>query len=147
MKKCDICGKEFEPRQSNHKRCSPECTKEGQRRNNKLPKHYQRRLERQKKRYHEDPERKAYIKRKNKEKVERNTKIIREVQKDGCIKCGENDPACLDFHHRNPKQKDQPIARMRHYSEERLKTEIAKCDVLCSNCHRKLHFYSDPTSE
>jgi hypothetical protein len=58
-----------------------------------------------------------------------------------CIRCGENHPATLDFHHTNPDEKDGDIATLvQHYSIERLKREIAKCIVLCSNCHRKEHY-------
>ena len=59
-----------------------------------------------------------------------------------CEKCGENNIACLDFHHTNPDDKEFTIARMVHigYSKERIIKEINKCIILCSNCHRKLHF-------
>ena len=58
-----------------------------------------------------------------------------------CTACGENHPATLDFHHRNPQEKDLEISKMSTYgwSVERMQKEIDKCDVLCSNCHRKLH--------
>lgn len=57
--------------------------------------------------------------------------------------CGENHPATLDFHHTNPSEKDRNItegvSRFR-WSKERVLREIKKCKVLCSNCHRKLHW-------
>ena len=57
-------------------------------------------------------------------------------------KCGEDHPAALDFHHRNSQEKDFEIsvAIGWGYSWERILAEIAKCDVICSNCHRKLHW-------
>lgn len=57
----------------------------------------------------------------------------------GCMRCGERHPACLDFHHRDPKQKTFNIKQMKSYSMKRIKAEIEKCDILCANCHRKLH--------
>ena len=59
-----------------------------------------------------------------------------------CIKCGENHPVCLDFHHRDPKKKESMIAQLvsTGWCKERILKEIEKCDVLCANCHRKLHF-------
>lgn len=59
-----------------------------------------------------------------------------------CIKCGESHPACIEFHHRDPSQKDIGVGDMAKggYSVERMMEEIAKCDVLCSNCHRKHHY-------
>jgi len=59
-----------------------------------------------------------------------------------CIKCGENHIATLDFHHRDPSIKKKNLYLMCRdgYSFEKIKKEIDKCDVLCSNCHRKLHW-------
>jgi hypothetical protein len=58
-----------------------------------------------------------------------------------CQKCGENHPAVLDFHHRDAAQKEGEIAVLvRSGSMKRLEAELAKCDVLCANCHRKLHW-------
>ena len=58
-----------------------------------------------------------------------------------CIRCGESRPACLDFHHKNPKEKDKPVSQMVNAGMSRAKMiqEIEKCDVLCANCHRVLH--------
>jgi hypothetical protein len=58
-----------------------------------------------------------------------------------CLFCGEKDPACLVFHHRNPEEKEQPVSRMvsQGCSIAKIQKEIEKCDVLCENCHAKLH--------
>ena len=62
--------------------------------------------------------------------------------KTACCYCGEDHPACLDFHHRDPDDKSFPLtkAHIGHRSLESIEKEIAKCDVTCSNCHRKLHY-------
>mgnify|MGYP007082003220 FL=1 len=59
-----------------------------------------------------------------------------------CEVCGETHPATLDFHHKNPNEKDFNIARLtaNRPSVERLQKEIEKCCVWCSNCHRKHHY-------
>jgi hypothetical protein len=59
-----------------------------------------------------------------------------------CEKCGENHVATLDFHHRNPTEKEYTITVMirRGFTIKKVLNEISKCDVLCSNCHRKLHY-------
>ncbi|MBR9703980.1 hypothetical protein GOV12_01090 [Candidatus Pacearchaeota archaeon] len=59
-----------------------------------------------------------------------------------CSKCNEDHPATLDFHHKNNKQKDFAIGKMvsEGYSINRVKEELMKCIVLCSNCHRKIHY-------
>ncbi len=58
-----------------------------------------------------------------------------------CARCPEADPACLDFHHRRQANKTVEICyvRRRGWSQKRLMQEIAKCDLLCANCHRKEH--------
>jgi hypothetical protein len=58
----------------------------------------------------------------------------------GCQRCGYNaSPIGLDFHHRNPAEKDFNITKVSKYSRERLLQEIEKCDVLCAICHRLVH--------
>lgn len=59
-----------------------------------------------------------------------------------CLTCGEADPVCLNFHHRDPDQKEIAVADAvrNEWSNSRLLAEIAKCDVLCANCHAKRHF-------
>jgi hypothetical protein len=57
-----------------------------------------------------------------------------------CSVCGEDETVCLDFHHRDPNEKEFTIGMVRkNMSFENVKKEIDKCDVLCANCHRKVH--------
>jgi hypothetical protein len=56
-----------------------------------------------------------------------------------CSQCGENHPACLDFHHKDEKEKDFILAIYRYFGKKRILEEIGKCMVLCANCHRKFH--------
>lgn len=55
-----------------------------------------------------------------------------------CMDCGEADLIVLDFDHVRGK-KVAEVARMFHsmYSMKLIFEEIAKCDVVCSNCHRR----------
>jgi len=59
-----------------------------------------------------------------------------------CEICGENHPATLDFHHKNPNEKEIIVSRAagRGWGKQKIQNEIDKCIVLCSNCHRKLHY-------
>jgi len=58
----------------------------------------------------------------------------------GCARCDEADPACLCFHHRDPATKEFDLGDGAHrYGRKKLQREIDKCDVLCLNCHAKLH--------
>lgn len=57
-----------------------------------------------------------------------------------CTHCGEADPIVLDFHHLRDKKKN--IADMlSSYSLNTITKEIAKCEVLCANCHRRVTYY------
>jgi len=44
----------------------------------------------------------------------------------------------LSFHHKDPKEKDFSISG-KSYSYERLKKEVDKCVLVCSNCHSEIH--------
>ena len=59
-----------------------------------------------------------------------------------CVRCGESHPGTLDFHHKNRKEKERCICFfvMNGYAIKTIKKELEKCEVLCSNCHRKLHY-------
>lgn len=55
-----------------------------------------------------------------------------------CQRCGyDRYVGALEFHHRDPKEKDPKWSR--GWNLERLKKELDKCDILCSNCHREVH--------
>jgi hypothetical protein len=77
-------------------------------------------------------------------KVRKKTKdTIADIKaKAGCLYCEESHPACLDFDHRDPEEKLFGICEgiASGYSIKKLLKEIDKCDVVCSNCHRKRHW-------
>lgn len=60
-----------------------------------------------------------------------------------CKNCGNSDFRVLDFHHNGIKEKESEVstwASNGRRSIENIKKEIEKCDVLCANCHRILHY-------
>lgn len=59
-----------------------------------------------------------------------------------CERCSEWHPACLQFHHLDGEDKSHEISRMvmDGRSKESILAEIAKCMVLCANCHAKEHW-------
>jgi transcription elongation factor Elf1 len=60
-----------------------------------------------------------------------------------CARCGENHPATLEFHHSDPQTKDLSLyeAVWSHdWGKARILAEVAKCTILCANCHRKHHW-------
>lgn len=79
---------------------------------------------------------------KYKENIRKRTDVVKnyiiEVKKAGCSRCDEKYVPCIDFHHLHGK--DVPVSRMRSYGLQRVKDEIAKCILLCANCHRKEHY-------
>jgi hypothetical protein len=55
----------------------------------------------------------------------------------GCADCGETDPVVLEFDHVRGEKRcniGQKLADMRWKD---LLGEIAKCDVVCANCHKR----------
>lgn len=61
---------------------------------------------------------------------------------DCCQSCGYNkNYASLQFHHIDPKQKSFEVTAQntRRFSWEKSIKEIAKCLLLCANCHVELH--------
>jgi hypothetical protein len=84
--------------------------------------------------------------RKRKRKLVLDYKVAR-----GCSRCPENHPAVLDMHHRDPDEKHDLLRSYESgsgrgriggrgwgsLSYADIEAELVKCDVLCSNCHRK----------
>lgn len=59
-----------------------------------------------------------------------------------CLDCGQTyPPFVMDFDHRDPAEKSFSISQavrggMSEAAWDRVETEIAKCDLVCANCHR-----------
>ena len=63
----------------------------------------------------------------------------------GCCICGyDKTESALCFHHRDPSQKRFVLTGTNH-SWSRIFKEIAKCDVMCLNCHAELHEAEETT--
>lgn len=57
-----------------------------------------------------------------------------------CTECGySKNIKSLEFHHKNPKEKDVSLSNLVYEKWEIVKTELDKCVVLCVNCHREEH--------
>lgn len=59
-----------------------------------------------------------------------------------CVECGYNKClGALDFHHINPEEKEFSIGKFKLNSfDDKMKIELDKCVLLCSNCHREKHY-------
>ena len=58
-----------------------------------------------------------------------------------CQICGyRNCIEALDFHHRDPKEKEFGLSQKGlTRSWEKTRKELDKCILICSNCHREIH--------
>src|SRR5690349_8514321 len=66
------------------------------------------------------------------------TAWLRELRNVPCADCGGRfEPHQMDFDHRDPKQKLFNIGSAAGHlrSDEALRAEVLKCEIVCANCH------------
>lgn len=115
IKICEICNDRFETKSATRIYCY-NCSGESTRSNNSTRKH-------------------------QKTILRRNMKLqaIKLLGGKCCI-CGYN--KCIDaleFHHKNPNQKDFKLGSGNTISWKECKQEALKCILVCSNCHKEIH--------
>ncbi len=115
IKICEICNDRFETKSATRIYCY-NCSGESTRSNNSTRKH-------------------------QKTILRRNMKLqaIKLLGGKCCI-CGYN--KCIDaleFHHKNPNQKDFKLGSGNTISWKEYKQEALKCILVCSNCHKEIH--------
>jgi len=124
------------------KKCHANKQKIYQKQNDKKIKQYQKqysetnkeKISKQRKDHYENNKEK--IAKRQKEFYLKNKTKIDEIKKQPCADCGNSFPTvCMDFDHVRGR-KLYNIANMKSQSWELVEAEIAKCDVICSNCHR-----------
>lgn len=62
--------------------------------------------------------------------------VLKYLSTHACVDCGETDPIVLEFDHIRNKKFDIAFL-LRNHTLGHLKTEIDKCEVRCSNCHKR----------
>jgi len=128
--KCKYCGKEFSKRFNHQKYCSPECLRASRRA-------YNRQWSRRNRVKVNIAKKRFRVKR----RIELKTRAVNLLggccQNCGYSKCIE----ALDFHHRDEEKKDFSISNaFKNYMDwKMIESELRKCVLLCSNCHRELH--------
>ena len=115
IKICEICEKKFETKSSTSIYCY-ECSGESTRLDNSTRKHQK--------------------------TILRNNMKKQAVKLLGgkCSICGYN--KCIDaleFHHKNPNEKEFKIGSGNTMSWKEYKNEVSKCMLVCSNCHKEIH--------
>jgi len=80
--------------------------------------------------------------RKKGRQVDRRKVMVREKFGENCVRCGDwLFPREMEFHHREPSSKEGNLSDLfRIASKEAILAEVAKCDILCRNCHRVVHW-------
>lgn len=77
-----------------------------------------------------------------KRRVRRRSRIacLRYLAKKGCEICGIKDPRVLEFDHIDPSKKKATVSILLSqgftWGSDRVRKEVKKCRILCSNCHR-----------
>ena len=72
-----------------------------------------------------------------KNRSEEHTAFLAIIKDRPCMDCGKlYHFSAMDFDHKNGLNKRYNVANMVGYSKENILAEIAKCDIVCANCHR-----------
>lgn len=69
-------------------------------------------------------------------RIAKHRAIVAEIKKAPCTDCGQTYPSyVMDFDHTST-QKLLNVSALCGWSLKALLTEIGKCELVCSNCHR-----------
>jgi hypothetical protein len=82
--------------------------------------------------------RKSGITTRKKGNQSKNRAYIRKIKDVPCMDCGISYPYyVMDLDHRDPTTKYKSLGEMQKHPHDIVILEVAKCDVVCSNCHRE----------
>lgn len=74
---------------------------------------------------------------------QRRSKVLEQLKTESGAKCNECGYsvclAALEFHHRNPAEKNFQLSSGNTRSLAKMREESKKCVLLCANCHREVH--------
>jgi hypothetical protein len=91
------------------------------------------------KKYYEGAKGQALRRRQQAAREESYLRIAALKAKGRCADCtGQFPPVCMDYDHRDPTEKTLCVSELisNNASWEVVEAEIAKCDLVCANCHR-----------
>ncbi len=52
-----------------------------------------------------------------------------------CERCGFDDARALEYHHKDPSEKEFTIGQIMASPIHVIEKEIEKCELICANCH------------
>ena len=64
-----------------------------------------------------------------------------ESLKTNCVKCGEDRPWVIQFHHIDHNEKEFSVTQVSTRNRAAIWKEASKCVCLCSNCHDEFHHF------
>jgi hypothetical protein len=70
-------------------------------------------------------------------KLENRIRVLVHLLTHPCVDCGEDDPVVLEFDHLGEKVANVSAMANRPIAWSVIAEEIAKCEVVCANCHRR----------
>lgn len=82
----------------------------------------------------------AAYREKNRKRQEQERKEKYNALKTPCVKCGEDRPWVIQFHHIDPSTKVFNITEGGSKNKN-IVDEVKKCVCLCSNCHDEFHYF------
>jgi hypothetical protein len=133
LKKCPLCHVEFQPKCHTQKFCSPEHRYEH------WVLHNREQMNANVREYRRRRSIKEGCWRDEGPKAKAAKAFMVEIKSGPCVDCGEKfDTCCMDFDHKDGSKKRFNIGTMfaHHYSMDLIKEELAKCELVCANCHR-----------
>lgn len=88
-------------------------------------------------RKHYESNKPAYYTRNKRAKRKQSLEILEMKKNTPCKDCGGSfHPYIMEFDHRDPETKLFSIARRGKIVYKKLRDELAKCDLVCANCHK-----------
>jgi AcrR family transcriptional regulator len=67
----------------------------------------------------------------------RRAQVLDHLRHHRCVDCGEADPVVLEFDHLDEKTASVSVLISQAATREAVEAEIARCEVVCANCHRR----------
>ena len=63
--------------------------------------------------------------------------LLAHLRRHPCVDCGETDPVVLEFDHIGEKTASISVLLSQTATRKAVDAEIARCEVVCTNCHRR----------